>query len=107
MSNKEEIEEIKENFLFAVDSIKNSQSNNPGMKGPTDQERLKFYSLYKQATIGKCNTQQPWAINVVDRAKWDAWNSLGNMKKQDAMIKYCELFLDIRQISLKSEMKES
>lgn len=96
--NQREINEIKENFNFAVDCIKNAQpynsNKNSGNKGPTDKERLKFYSLYKQATVGKCNTVQPWAINMVDRAKWDAWNALGNMTKIDAMLEYCNLYLE-------------
>ena len=32
-----------------------------------------------QATIGKCNTSRPGAFDFVGRAKWDAWNSLGDL----------------------------
>lgn len=80
--------EIQENFDFTVETVRNSVSRSEN--GPTNAEKLKFYALYKQATVGRCNTLQPWAFNVVDRAKWDAWNSLGNMSKQSAMLKYCE-----------------
>jgi acyl-CoA-binding protein len=88
MSDKE----IQENFDFAVEQVRNAPKDT---KGPSDAERLKFYGLYKQATIGKCNTSQPWAINVVERAKWDAWNELGNMNKKTAMTKYCDLYLTV------------
>lgn len=90
MSNQKE---IKENFEFAVEQVRSSDSNSS--TGPTDNEKLEFYALYKQATVGKCNTTCPWAFNVVDRAKWDAWNNLGNMSKNNAMIKYCDLYMDI------------
>lgn len=89
MSNSSE---IKSNFDFAVQQVRNSESN--GKKGPTNEEKLQFYGLYKQATVGPCNTTQPWAFQVVERAKWDAWNVLGNMSKEDAMIKYCELYME-------------
>lgn len=80
--------EIQENFNFVVESVRNSVPKKEN--GPTDAEKLKFYALYKQATVGKCNASQPWAFNMIERAKWDAWNALGNMSKQSAMLKYCE-----------------
>jgi len=85
--------EIQENFEFAVEQIR--ASNAPGSNGPTDNEKLKFYGLYKQATLGVCTSPQPWAIQVVDRAKWDAWNALGNMSKETAMTKYCDLYMTV------------
>lgn len=88
MSNPKE---IKENFDYAVEQIRSSKPRSTN--GPTDAEKLKFYALYKQATLGKCNTSQPWAFNVVERAKWDAWNALGNISKTDAMIQYCDLYI--------------
>ena len=72
--------EIKENFDFAVNQIRNSKQTKSG--SPTNEQKLKFYGLYKQATLGKCNTPKPWAIQVEAYAKWNAWNDLGNMKKE-------------------------
>ena len=40
---------------------------------PDDSLRLKFYGYYKQATIGKCNTTQPWMVQVVERTKWGVY----------------------------------
>lgn len=84
-------EDVRKNFEFAVQEIRNSDSK--GTK-TSDETKLKFYALFKQATVGKCNTSQPWAIQVVERAKWDAWNALGNMSQETAMLKYCDLFLE-------------
>lgn len=89
------IKEIKENFEFAVAQVREQDPN--ARNGPNDDEKLKFYGLYKQATIGKCDTPQPWAVQVVARAKWDAWNKLGNMSKIDAMTKYCDLFMSMSE----------
>jgi acyl-CoA-binding protein len=44
-----------------------------GIFEPTDENKLKFYSYFKQATIGPVNTPQPYFFNVIERAKWDAW----------------------------------
>jgi acyl-CoA-binding protein len=35
-----------------------------------DSQKLQFYGLYKQSTIGDVNTKQPWSINMVAKAKW-------------------------------------
>jgi acyl-CoA-binding protein len=44
-----------------------------------DGVKLQFYGLYKQATVGPCSTKAPAFIDFVSKAKWDAWNELGNM----------------------------
>ncbi|XP_058809889.1 acyl-CoA-binding domain-containing protein 5 isoform X2 [Phymastichus coffea] len=51
---------------------------------------LKFYSYFKQATEGPCKSPKPGFWDVVSRAKWSAWNSLGNMSKEEAMNNYVE-----------------
>jgi len=35
--------------------------------------------IYIQATVGKVNISRPGMIDFVGRAKWDAWNSLGDI----------------------------
>uniref|UniRef100_A0A3Q2FPD6 ACB domain-containing protein n=1 Tax=Cyprinodon variegatus TaxID=28743 RepID=A0A3Q2FPD6_CYPVA len=51
---------------------------------------LKFYSYYKQATVGPCNIPRPGFWDVVGKAKWDAWNSLGEMPEEEAMAAYVD-----------------
>lgn len=36
----------------------------------SNDQKLQFYGLYKQSTIGDINTPQPWSINMVSKAKW-------------------------------------
>lgn len=51
---------------------------------------LQFYGLYKQATVGKCNTAKPGLFALQAKAKWNAWNELQDMTKEEAMQKYVD-----------------
>jgi len=57
-----------------------------------DNIKLDFYKFYKQATIGDCNIQRPTFLYFKECAKWDAWNSVKNMSKTDAMKNYIEYY---------------
>ncbi|KAL7060959.1 hypothetical protein AAHC03_09326 [Spirometra sp. Aus1] len=59
-------------------------------KKPEDSEMLELYSLYKQATVGDCNTSCPSAIHFEAKSKWNAWNDRKGMSKEDAKKKYIE-----------------
>ncbi|KAK2534130.1 Eci2 [Columba guinea] len=58
---------------------------------PGNETKLKLYALFKQATEGPCNSPKPGMLDFVKKAKWDAWNSLGNLSQDDAREKYTEL----------------
>lgn len=58
---------------------------------PSNDVKLKLYALYKQATVGKCNTSKPGVFDLVNKAKWDAWNTLGDMPKEKAQEEYASL----------------
>uniref|UniRef100_A0A2D4L631 ACB domain-containing protein n=1 Tax=Micrurus paraensis TaxID=1970185 RepID=A0A2D4L631_9SAUR len=58
---------------------------------PSDDIKLKLYALYKQATVGSCNIPKPGMLDFVNKAKWDAWNSLGSMTQDNARQNYIEL----------------
>lgn len=36
----------------------------------SNDQKLKFYSLYKQATVGNVNTERPGMFSFVEKAKW-------------------------------------
>ncbi|KAH3671402.1 hypothetical protein WICMUC_004699 [Wickerhamomyces mucosus] len=55
---------------------------------PNDNELLKLYGLFKQATVGDVNTDRPGIFNLKDRYKWDAWNENKGLTKEDAEAKY-------------------
>lgn len=77
--------ELDRKFNQAAERVKTLKQK------PDNRVLLNLYALYKQSTIGSINIDQPWAIQVEARAKWDAWNSLGQMEKEEAMEKYVEL----------------
>uniref|UniRef100_A0A3B4XX18 Enoyl-CoA delta isomerase 2 n=1 Tax=Seriola lalandi dorsalis TaxID=1841481 RepID=A0A3B4XX18_SERLL len=54
---------------------------------PGNEVKLKIYALFKQATQGPCNTPKPGMLDFVNKAKWDAWKSLGDEARQQ----YCNL----------------
>ncbi|WAR12960.1 ECI2-like protein [Mya arenaria] len=58
---------------------------------PGNDVKLKIYGLFKQATVGKCNTPKPGMLDMVGKYKWSAWNELGNMSQDDAQKEYISL----------------
>lgn len=58
-------------------------------------DQLQMYSLYKQATSGKCDTIQPYFFQIEQRMKWNAWNQLGNMDEAEAKAQYVEKMLKL------------
>ncbi|XP_018477731.1 acyl-CoA-binding domain-containing protein 3-like isoform X1 [Raphanus sativus] len=56
-----------------------------------DEAKMELYGLHKIATEGSCRETQPMAIMVSARAKWNAWQKLGNMSQEEAMEKYLAL----------------
>ncbi|XP_067004062.2 acyl-CoA-binding domain-containing protein 5 isoform X2 [Anabrus simplex] len=51
---------------------------------------LRFYAYFKQATEGPCKASRPAFWEVIKKMKWDAWNKLGNMSREEAMNNYVE-----------------
>ena len=54
----------------------------------SNDDKLDFYKYYKQATIGDCDTNAPSMFNITDNIKWNAWNSVKGLSKEEAMKKY-------------------
>ncbi|XP_053680379.1 acyl-CoA-binding domain-containing protein 5 [Anopheles nili] len=79
---------IEERFNAAVNVIRGLPKNGPYQ--PSNDMLLRFYSFFKQAKKGKCCERKPAFWDVVNRAKWDAWNRLGDMPKEVAMQKYVD-----------------
>lgn len=76
----------QEQFQAAVSVIQNLPKN--GSYRPSYEEMLRFYSYYKQATMGPCVAPRPGFWDPIGRYKWDAWNSLGKMSREEAMAAY-------------------
>lgn len=54
----------------------------------TNDEKLKCYGLFKQATIGDVSGDRPGMLYFESRAKYDAWASRMGMTKEEAMAAY-------------------
>lgn len=84
---------VQERFQAAVNVIKGLPKNGPYQ--PSNSMMLKFYGLYKQATEGQCRQRKPAFWDVINKAKWDAWNRNSNLTKEEAMEKYVESLQEI------------
>ncbi|XP_038610070.1 acyl-CoA-binding domain-containing protein 4 isoform X2 [Tachyglossus aculeatus] len=76
----------QQQFEAAVGVVQSLPKN--GSYRPSYEEMLRFYSFYKQATVGPCPIPRPGFWDPIGRYKWDAWNSLGRMSKEAAMTAY-------------------
>eukprot|EP01117_Protostelium_nocturnum_P014034 TRINITY_DN5302_c0_g1_i1.p1 TRINITY_DN5302_c0_g1~~TRINITY_DN5302_c0_g1_i1.p1 ORF type:complete len:131 (-),score=26.07 TRINITY_DN5302_c0_g1_i1:33-368(-) len=66
-------------------------------------EKLQFYSLFKQSTEGPVKGKSPSRLNIVAKTKWDSWNSLGKISKEEAMKRYVDKVVEVsRKIPGKS-----
>lgn len=57
-------------------------------KRPNNDELLALYSLFKQATDGDAKGSRPGMLDMVGRAKHDAWAKLKGTTSDQAMQKY-------------------
>ncbi|XP_075418100.1 acyl-CoA-binding domain-containing protein 4 isoform X2 [Tenrec ecaudatus] len=78
--------DCQKQFQAAVSVIQSLPKN--GSYHPSYEEMLRFYSYYKQATVGPCLVPRPGFWDPIGRYKWDAWNSLGKMSREEAMSAY-------------------
>jgi diazepam-binding inhibitor (GABA receptor modulating acyl-CoA-binding protein) len=78
---------LEQRFKKAVHFVRTA----PPRPNSSNEEKLKFYSYYKQATEGDVSIAQPWAVQLEARAKWDAWNSVKGLSKEQAMEAYVDL----------------
>jgi len=78
--------ELKEAFDNAVAASKTLPAR------PDNETLLKLYSLFKQATKGDINTENPPGMfDFVAKAKYDAWLKLKGTAPANAMEQYISL----------------
>lgn len=63
---------------------------------PDNMTLLEIYALYKQATAGDISGERPGFTDMVSRAKFDAWNSVKGLSKDEAMQKYIDLIAGLQ-----------
>jgi Acyl-CoA-binding protein len=78
--------DLKTRFDEAVNYIQTAE----GDFKPSNEMKLEFYALYKQATEGDVSGKRPGMMDFVGRAKFDAWEKLKGMSSDDAKQKYID-----------------
>jgi diazepam-binding inhibitor (GABA receptor modulator, acyl-CoA-binding protein) len=63
---------------------------------PGNQDLLRLYALYKQATAGDATGKRPGMVDFVKRAKYDAWSELSGTTREDAMQSYVNLVEELK-----------
>ena len=64
---------------------------------PDNDTLLALYSLFKQASVGDVSGERPGALDMVNRAKYDAWSQRKGMGREDAMTAYVELVAKLKE----------
>lgn len=60
-------------------------------KRPSNEELLRLYALFKQATEGDNTGERPGGFDFKAIAKFDAWSEAKGKTKTEAMKEYIEL----------------
>ena len=63
---------------------------------PGNQDLLRLYALYKQASSGDATGERPGMMDFVKRAKYDAWAELAGTSKDDAMQAYVDIVAELK-----------
>ena len=59
---------------------------------PSNEDKLRLYALFKQATAGPASgAPAPSMFDVVGKYKHNAWSALGDMSAEEAERQYCAL----------------
>ena len=77
--------DLKKQFEAAVANSKKLTER------PDNSTLLKIYALYKQATEGDNGDKRPGMMDMVGRAKWDAWDKIKGTDAKAAMQQYIDL----------------
>jgi diazepam-binding inhibitor (GABA receptor modulating acyl-CoA-binding protein) len=59
-------------------------------KRPSNDDLLVLYALFKQGSEGDASGSRPGMLDMVGRAKYDAWAKLKGTSKDAAMQKYVD-----------------
>lgn len=59
-------------------------------KRPSNDDFLFLYAYFKQANAGDVSGSRPGMMDMVGRAKYDAWSKIKGTSKDDAMKKYID-----------------
>lgn len=77
--------DLQAQFEKAAQDVKKISSQ------PSNETMLLLYAYYKQATAGDVSGSRPGFLDMVGRAKYDAWAKIKGTAKEKAMQDYIAL----------------
>jgi acyl-CoA-binding protein len=84
--------DLKKKFDAAAKDAKSLKTR------PSDDDLLRLYALYKQATEGDATGDRPGAFDFVNRAKYDAWARLKGTDTDKAMKSYVDTVARLKKL---------
>jgi acyl-CoA-binding protein len=82
--------ELDEAFAQAQQDV-TTLSGDPG-----NDAKLALYALYKQATVGDVTGKKPGRLDMVGRAKYDAWSKTKGLSGDEAKQRYIDYVAGLR-----------
>jgi len=80
---------MEETFKMSIDLIKTLSEK------CSNDELILVYKYYKQAKFGDINIKKPFIFNLKENTKWEAWNSVKGLSKEEAMNEYINLSINL------------
>ncbi|WP_376690865.1 acyl-CoA-binding protein [Wenzhouxiangella sp. EGI_FJ10409] len=82
--------DLETSFKQAADNAQNLDER------PDNDTLLKLYALYKQGSEGDVSGEKPGFFDFVGVAKYEAWEKLQGMDRDEAKQKYVDLVESLR-----------
>jgi len=76
---------LDEQFESAANAVRQ-------LSGVTEEQKLTFYGLYKQATQGDNTDEEPPFHRFKEKAKWNAWHKMKGTTPNDAKVQYIRAY---------------
>ncbi|MGJ8667942.1 MAG: acyl-CoA-binding protein [Oceanococcus sp.] len=85
--------DLKAEFEATLDQVKNAPSD--GAFKPSNEMKLQMYAWFNQASKGDVSGKRPGMLDMIGRAKYDAWAKVKGMSADDAMQAYIDKVKEI------------
>ncbi|NMN97154.1 acyl-CoA-binding protein [Antrihabitans stalactiti] len=82
--------ELDDAFAFAQEDVKKLTAK------PSNDDLLKLYGLFKQASKGDVEGKKPGRFDMINRAKYEGWEKLKGTSSDDAKQAYIDLVAKLR-----------
>jgi diazepam-binding inhibitor (GABA receptor modulating acyl-CoA-binding protein) len=79
-----------------MSAFEKAQADIKGLKSrPANDDMLFLYAHYKQGSAGDVSGKRPGMLDMIGRAKYDAWAKLEGLDSADAQAKYVAKVKDL------------